>query len=334
MTIENINTTEQEFNKFTEIEQFRNCIKEISYFYPIKKPILKFIGTTKIHGTNSGVALPENFTQSRTQIITPENDNYGFARFHSERKEIFTEIYNHVINQFNLPKDTKIVVYGEWAGRGIQKGVGVSELDKSMYIFAIKVLDDSEEGHYWLNNWTIPNKLDSFNIYDIKKYGVWEIDIDFENPQLVQNQLVDWTIRVEQNCPVAHYYGKSNLIGEGIVWEYITEKGMKFSFKVKGKLHSSSNVKVLASVDIEKLNSITEFVDYCVTESRLEQAYSILFESKNINPDMKDISSFIKWVSDDVLKEESDTLKENNLTMKDIGSLLSRKSKNWFINKL
>jgi hypothetical protein len=93
-------------------------------------------------------------------------------------------------------------------------------------------------------------------------------------------------------------------------------------------------VKVLASVDIEKLNSITEFVDYCVTESRLEQAYSILFESKNINPDMKDISSFIKWVSDDVLKEESDTLKENNLTMKDIGSLLSRKSKNWFINKL
>ena len=49
---------------------------------------------------------------------------------------------------------------------------------------------------------------------------------------------------------------------------------------------------------------------------------------------MKDIGSFIKWVSDDVLKEESDTLKENKLTMKDIGSLLSKKSKNWFINKL
>ena len=41
--------------------------------------------------------------------------------------------------------------------------------------------------------------------------------------------------------------------------------------KVKGEKHSSSKVKKLASVDVEKLNSIKDFVDYAVTESRLEQ---------------------------------------------------------------
>lgn len=96
---------------------------------------------------------------------------------------------------------------------------------------------------------------------------------------------------------------------------------------MKGEKHSSSKVKKLASVDVEKLNSIKDFVDYAVTESRLEQGLG------EIGLDMKKMGEFIKWISQDVFKEESDTMKENNLEMKDIGKELSNKARKWYIEQ-
>jgi predicted restriction endonuclease len=97
---------------------------------------------------------------------------------------------------------------------------------------------------------------------------------------------------------------------------------------VKGEKHSSSKVKKLASVDVEKLNSIKDFVDYAVTESRLEQGLG------EIGLDMKKTGEFLKWIKQDVFKEESDTLKENNLEMKDIGKELSNKARKWYYKVL
>ena len=96
---------------------------------------------------------------------------------------------------------------------------------------------------------------------------------------------------------------------------------------MKGEKHSSSKVKKLASVDVEKLNSIKDFVDYAVTESRLQQGLT------EIGLDMKKMGEFIKWISQDVFKEESDTMKENNLEMKDIGKELSNKARKWYIEQ-
>jgi hypothetical protein len=41
--------------------------------------------------------------------------------------------------------------------------------------------------------------------------------------------------------------------------------------KVKGAKHSSSKVKTLAKVDVVKLENAKAFVEYCFTESRLNQ---------------------------------------------------------------
>jgi len=51
-----------------------------------KAPSLRFEGTAKLHGTNASVALSFDnvdnlWAQSRENIITPENDNAGFAKF-------------------------------------------------------------------------------------------------------------------------------------------------------------------------------------------------------------------------------------------------------------
>jgi hypothetical protein len=306
--------------KYHSIEQFRNCIKEIQRLWKDKPlPILTFNGSVKLHGINAGVELPANIPQSRNQVLTEDNDFYGFYTFHKERKEIFQQIYD------SLGLDLPVVIYGEWAGKGIQQGVAISKLDRAFYIFGIKVIT-GEDTHYWLKE--IPwFGLANYNIIVLSKF--YKIDIDFNYPELSQNKLQELTLQVEQECPIAMLFGVSG-IGEGIVWEHIDDEGQMLSFKVKGKKHSSSKVKVLAAVGIEKVNSIKEFVNIVLTDARLKQAY---FEC-NEPTDMQGIGIFLKWINADILKEESDTLEASKLTIKDVGSAISKQAKQWYIEKI
>ena len=136
---------------------------------------------------------------------------------------------------------------------------------------------------------------------------------------------------VEEECPVGKAFGNSGT-GEGIVWKCDTEKGT-IRFKVKGEKHSSSKVKTLAPVDTEKLNSVREFAEYAVTESRLEQGIEKVFTSINEEIDIKKLGNFLKWIANDVIKEELDTLKDNGLEPKDVTSAISNIARNWFLNK-
>jgi hypothetical protein len=319
-------------HKYHSIEQFRKCIKEVQQYCShnsLPLPTLKFKGSVKLHGTNAGVELPANIPQSRNCILTEQNNNFGFWTFHNERKNIFKKIYE----KLNIPYP--IVIYGEFAGKGIQQNVAISNIEKSFFIFGIKVIT-GEDSWYWLEDFNLydnEEELDSLSFYKIYDlHGLspknLEIEIDFNSPELSVPKLQELTLSVEQECPIAKQFGFSG-IGEGIVWEHITETGQMLSFKVKGEKHSSSKVKVLANVDVEKVNSVNEFVDKVLTESRLLQFYNELS-----SPTVKDIGTFLKNISNDILKEESDTLEESGLTMKDIGSKLSKQAKEWFMEKI
>lgn len=323
--------------KYHSIEQFRNCIKEVQFLFKDqpKLPTLAFTGSVKLHGTNAGIELPTNIPQSRNQVLAEGNDSYGFYSFHKERKEIFQQIYE------SLGLDLPVVIYGEWAGKGIQQGVGISQVDKAFYIFGIKVIT-GEDTHYWLKNYDIDSPENNiFNLHWFRDFSKkerlnksqwfckkYEIEINFNHPELSVPRLQELTLEVEQECPVAKLFEISG-IGEGIVWEHITEDGQMLSFKVKGEKHSSSKVKVLANVDIEKVNSIVEFVDTVLTESRLQQAWNELNQ-----PTIKELGLFLKWINNDIVKEESDTLEASNLTIKDVGSALSKQAKQWFLTKM
>jgi len=157
------------------------------------------------------------------------------------------------------------------------------------------------------------------------------MDIDFNMPQLVQNKLGDITLEVEKECPVAKAFDVEGM-GEGIVW--ITEyKGTVFRFKVKGEKHSVSKVKKLASVDVEKLNSINEFVDYAVTENRFNQALGIIFNDP-LEYDVKKMGDVIRWVVNDITLEEMDTMVENKLEPKDVNKYISTKTRTMFFKVL
>lgn len=74
--------------------------------------------TEKIDGTNAAIGITEDrevYAQSRTRIITPEKDNFGFARWvHDNAQALFTALGPGIH-------------FGEWYGLGIQRGYGLTE---------------------------------------------------------------------------------------------------------------------------------------------------------------------------------------------------------------
>lgn len=79
----------------------------------------------KIDGTNCSVHITDDgniFYGSRTRWITPQDDNYGFARWAEGNKS-------------DLIKLGPGTHYAEWMGNGIQRGYGLKE--KRMYLFNV-----------------------------------------------------------------------------------------------------------------------------------------------------------------------------------------------------
>ena len=329
---------------YPSIEQFRNVCQEMAkaefvgldsegnpiYDRNKPKPIVTFKGTVKLHGTNAAVARDGDkmFVQSRTQIITPQNDNAGFAAFVESKRSAFLSLLMNIANDTKTEKT--IVVYGEWAGQSIQKGVAICNLPKSFFIFDICLVEGTGEDiqREWID--IKPYRDPDNNIYNIEDYPTWEMEIDFNNPALKQNDLAEITLAVEAECPVSKAFGFSG-IGEGVVWK-ATVNGNRHVFKVKGEKHSVTKVKTLANVDVDKINSIVEFADYAVNDSRVDQAIENVFGPEPI--DIKKMGDVIRWVVNDVAKEESDTLAKNNLTDKDVNKYLSDRVRKIFTKKL
>lgn len=80
--------------------------------------------TEKIDGTNAAIGISEEgdfWCQSRTRIITPDNDNQGFARW----------AYEHVDS---LVRDLGVGLhFGEWWGQGIGRKYGLDHRRFSLF---------------------------------------------------------------------------------------------------------------------------------------------------------------------------------------------------------
>lgn len=177
-------------------------------------------------------------------------------------------------------------------------------------------------------------------------YPVYGLEIDFNTPTLVQNQLVALTEAVEKDCPVARQLLGSDetreLIGEGIVWEvsdmentapelHNTLKNLRF--KVKGERHSASKVKTIAPVDEEKVKSIAEFVDYACTENRLKQGLDKLTEM-GLEHSVRSTGDYLRWIIGDILKEELSTMMASGIEPKDVNGAISKKAREFYMQAI
>lgn len=316
-----------EFKAFPSIHQFKDAIRNAKMMCNLSeaKPV-KFEGTVKLHGSNGCVVVSGQDVsfQSRNREITLESDNCGMVQWFTENDRIGNFISENGLGQ---PGD-ELYIYGEICGGNIQKGVALTSLPKMFVVF--DVLKSGERVKDFSSI-----KCHESGIYNIHDFPKFSAEIDFKFPGAIQNTLRDITLAVEAECPVGKYFGVSG-VGEGVVWNLAEEfcgfqpYCSELRFKVKGDQHSTSKVKVLASVDAEKVHGIKGFLEYALTDNRLNQGLAYLREmGKPL--DMSSMGDFLSWVFADILKEESDVMEASMISKKDIGKHAAGIAKNFYI---
>lgn len=99
---------------------------EFQKFGKIARLNRDIIITEKIDGTNGAVGVTEDgqvYAQSRNRIVTPDDDNFGFARWVGENYADLRDVLGIGLH------------FGEWWGSGIQRGYGLTGTDKRFSLF-------------------------------------------------------------------------------------------------------------------------------------------------------------------------------------------------------
>lgn len=318
----------EEFIAFPSIEQFRNVVKLAG-----DRTVL-FRGTTKAHGTNAGIVkTPTGYrAQSRSQALVPPNDNMGFRAWVDKQAEA------GVLDKLFAALGNPDVIFGEWAGKGIQKGVAISAVERFFFVFETYTRRDGfglpfafTETHLSADDAIAFDEARIFLANDPSFLPpVSEVTINFADPVDVARAsalLAETTEKVEAECPLGKALASAG-IGEGVVWVG-TAGDQRLCFKVKGEKHSVSKVKTLAAVDVEKAQSIQDFVERTVTENRLNQGVQSLRE-QGIEIDRKTTGDFVRWVVADILKEEADVLEASGLSQKEVTGPIAKKAQAWY----
>ena len=343
------------FISYPSIEQFRTTIKNIEhlaryvgqdendqpmYNTTAQLPIIVATATEKIHGTNAGVCYsnPDGFwVQSRNNIITPESDNAGCAFAAYQNQDAWQTVIGDLADLNGIDLDTHIIsIYYEWCGGNIQSNSAVSGLDKMAIIFRyfkVSPIEPDTEPSTWFN--TLYTDSKDHRIYNINDFPTYNIEINFEQPLLSQNQMIKYVEEIiEPDSPVGKQFGVNNNIGEGIVVSFMY-KNQLHQFKVKGEEHSKSKVKTLSPVDNEHLQLIQTIAQQVTPAWRLEQMCQQANDTLNGGIiAMQNIGQFLKLVNADIIKEESDVIHNAGLEPKEIFGTVARIAKKWYQEQL
>jgi len=333
-------TNFNKFTKFTSIKSFAYVFRGQDYFD--NKPVVNYGAKIKLHGTNAGVrvsagvASPATVTaQFRSRDITLETDNYGFAHWVVENEEAWSSVVTEDISD--------ITFFGEWAGKGIQKGDAVTKLDqKYFFVFAARIGDhmvttpaDIEE--------LIPDLDDVLVLpWDM----IFENEVDYNDPDACQHfaDLLNEKVKeVGERDPFIYEIFGVEGPGEGWVVSPICNPGEDplegnldvrwhntLVFKVKTEAHMVQKTKKPASKDVEVPAGVLEFVKMFVTPARCEQG---LTEACSGVALIKNIGPFLKWIGQDIKKESVLELADAGLGWKDVSRHVTQASRQWYLDK-
>jgi len=316
---------------YPSIGQFRDVVADAKH-HGLERAT--FTGTVKVHGTQAAVILPYNkplYCQSKNKVITAENDNYSFAAWVEDGDQDFEYIAETIRNFWDVDSKGDVVLFGEFAGKGIAKGTAANQAEERFfYIFEVVVTSSLTGERVPFNFFHLPPSPARDEIMYSTDPTTLAITVDFNHPEEASQALGKLTDQVSKHCPVGARLGVEGP-GEGVVWTHISAEGITYRFKTKGEKFSTNKTKTRVPVSPEKLRSAMEFVKYAVTEARLEQAFE---EACHGEVDRKHLGAFIRWLVDDIRKEESDVLKSNDLTMSlGVSGLLADKARTWFFEK-
>ena len=319
------------FVSFPDIESFHNIIKAISVYPHLATGPVTYRGKIKIHGTCAGLQIKDGeiAAQSRTQIITPANDNVGFAQWVENKSDYFKAL--SVLRN-------NCTIFGEWSGPGIQKNTAINKIPNKIFaVFAIMesigesaiVISDPVQIKEYIG--TPPSDM-----HILPWYGE-EFTVDLHNRDTLQ-PVVDTLNKVIETIEPSDPWVKETFgvdgTAEGVVYypgagKVITRKTFSdLVFKAKGEKHKVVKTKLSVQIDPEVAASVDEFVKIFVTEPRLEQGLTVVG-----GVDMKNIPAFLKWMGLDILKESADELEVSGLEWSQVVKSIQHAARNWYILK-
>lgn len=321
------------FVKFPSINRLHNIVKYVETFNPSAKIVYR--GKVKLHGTNAAIAVHDGkvYSQKRSSFCTVDNDNYGFASF-------IDSIKDKVLD--SLPDGT--ILYGEWVGPGVQKGVALSEIDEK-YFVAFAVLTKGEDDQMWFS--VTPEcvgmyveAMDEPRVMSLD-WHTDEIELDFTKKDTDQVEKINEMIEeIDKECPFVKEVFNISGVGEGIVF-YPVNKDMadgglnithedfrNYSFKAKGQKHEVVKTKKKAAEwEPEKIKKVNDFVEMFLTENRMEQV-----AKTELNDDfsLKNIPVFLKNIGQDIKKESVDEVEKNEIEWGDVSKIINGRAVKWF----
>lgn len=320
------------FLKFPSIESFHHKVKAGKKYFSGE---MLYNIRPKLHGTNAGIVFhPKDsvYAQSRKRVITPDDDNMNFAKFVDSLGLSVSETQNNIF-----------VVFGEWAGEGIQSKDAITKIGKKVFApFAVvEYLPSGESAvRIYTNDGDVKNMLGVLgleghnDIVMIDTVDTIQINFSGDNLQEIADRLND-KIEVYEKVDtwVKEKFGVEGP-GEGFV---ATPQTMDYdvfynwTFKIKTTAHTVNKSSKSAVVAAEPSSDVVAFVDRFVTEPRLEQAVSELGGDDEM--DMSKMGEFLKWMGQDIKKESGDELEASNLEWKNVSKLITNKSRMWFMNR-
>ncbi|MGK7928098.1 MAG: RNA ligase family protein [Spirulina sp.] len=298
-------------------------------------PKVTYRAKLKLDGTNGGIQI---FTdgriaaQSRSQIITPESDNAGFANWVTQNIDFFAQ----------LAGEEHLTLFGEWCGKGIQRRTAISQIDRKIFaIFALQY--GGREGKYARLE-IDPDRICTLipphpDIFVLPFYGepmVFDFS-DREQLQKASDRLNQIIAEVERCDPwIKETFGIEGL-GEGLVMypqsDRLAERisYAELLFKAKGEKHQVVKTKKPVQIDPEVAKNVEAFAALFVTEARLQQGVT---EACGGELDLKKMGEFLKWITADVQKESVAELESAQLTWKDVSKTVMNVARKWYKEKV
>ncbi len=316
---------------WSSIELLHNVVRTLGHLHELGRPfpVVEYRAKVKLHGSNCGVQVTAAgiVAQSRTSLLSPEADYKGFAAWVRRHEAYFQA----------LP--TGVVVFGEWCGPGVEKGMAISAASSKLFaVFGAqlggRIAYEPDELRALLPEAGAPGELHVLP---------WEgeaIRIDYgSRPALdaAAAELNGRVAEVEREDPwVRRTLGISGL-GEGLVFYPVGVDGApppadpeglaQLMFKAKGEKHRTAGTKTAAAVDAAVVASVDELVALMVTEARLAQGVS---EVGGREPRLT--GKFLEWIAADVRKESVAELEASGLTFAQVEKAVRARARAWYLS--
>lgn len=323
-----------EFRKWKSIDKFSDAYVKAQKFGVQK---FKYRGKIKLHGTNAGIQFENGiaYPQKRTDFITVQNDNCGFAKFVSE--------LGFIAPQNNM------IVYGEWAGPGVQKTDAVTQIaQKTFFVFSVLDLENQvmvvEPDE--IKEMLVPifgENMQEKNVYIIP-WHTTELELDFSKQTQCQSFIdgvmkeVDEVIANEDPY-IKEIFGETGP-GEGLVMYGIAGQQfdgaalpqdvlLDYIFKAKTESHSVQVSKKRNHVAPERPEGVDDFISMFFTEARFEQMLSEIGGEAT----REKTGAFMKAVMSDVHKESTQEILLADFEWNDVPKYAAPVVKTWWFKK-